>query len=321
MIEIGDATLYTGDVLDVLKTLPDESVQTCITSPPYFGLRDYGMEGQIGLEPTIEDYVGKMVDVFSEVRRVLKDDGTLWLNLGDSYSSFKDKGVRQQTLAGKSRTEPSGGKARNRDRAAMEACGLKNKDLIGIPWRVALALQADGWFLRQDIIWNKPNPMPESVTDRCTKSHEYIFMLAKSQRYYYDQGAIKEPQTTPMDTKANQSFGAPGGKAEAVYGAKVSGDKWVPSGVRNKRSVWTVTTKPFAGAHFATFPPDLIRPCVLAGAPAGGVVLDPFSGSGTTGMVAVEEGRKHIGIELNPEYQELAVERITPAAKQLRLLA
>lgn len=318
---IGDATLHTGCCIDVLAELPEQSVNTCITSPPYFGLRDYGNDGQIGLEETPDAYVAKMVEVFRAVRRVLRDDGTVWLNLGDSYSSFKDQSVRQQTLAGKSRDEPHSGKAANRNGTMLAKQGLKNKDLIGIPWRVALALQADGWYLRQDIIWAKPNPMPESVTDRCTKAHEYIFLLTKNAKYYYDQEAIREPIKHNCDGTiraiARTADGALGGEnqhniEERIYN-EVKG--------ANRRSVWTVTTKPYAGAHFATFPPDLIEPCVMAGCPSGGVVLDPFSGSATTGQVALQQGRKYIGIELNQEYQELAIERITPHAKQGRLFA
>lgn len=343
---IGGAMLYTGDALAALRTLPDESVQTCITSPPYFGLRDYGNEAQIGLEPTIDEYVSKLVAVFAEVRRVLKDDGTLWLNLGDSYAASSNTGGTASIQGTAKRV----GAMNNHSRSIPQ--GLKPKDLIGIPWRVAFALQADGWYLRQDIIWAKPNPMPESVRDRCTKSHEYVFMLAKSQRYHYDQAAISEPaiysgvagqDETGFKNPINFS-GKHAKNPEITGGCKTVGrasgrvytnDAFTnpqsePRGTksnfgdfatRNKRSVWTVATKPYPCAHFATFPPDLIRPCVMAGAPSGGVVLDPFGGSGTTGMVALQEGRKYIGIELNPEYQKLAVDRITPAAKQPRMFA
>lgn len=322
--DLGDATLYTGDCLDVLETLPDQSVQTCITSPPYFGLRDYGVDGQIGLEPTPDEFVARLVEVFREVRRVLRDDGTLWLNLGDSYAAnqtnnggYSDK----STLVGFSRPDTKGRQANETGARRKLNHGLKSKDLIGIPWRVAFALQADGWYLRQDIIWHKPNPMPESVRDRCTKSHEYIFLLSKSARYYFDSEAIKEPCVSgPSDIRKMQE------RRERIGGKhKNLDDKFCrasmhtnmgrkrsvgsPDG-RNKRSVWTVTTKPFKGAHFATFPPDLIEPCVLAGALGGGVVLDPFSGSGTTGQVALQHGRKYIGIELNSEYQKLAIRRI-----------
>lgn len=422
-ITLGDAQLYTGDALAVLRSLPDESVQTCITSPPYWSLRDYQVDGQLGLEATPDEYIDRMVQVFREVRRVLRDDGTLWLNLGDSYCASPNAGTgwESSTL-----TKPNGRprQAQIAQQASMrkgrEFPGLKQKDLVGIPWMVAFALRADGWYLRQDIIWHKPSPMPESVRDRCTKAHEYIFLLSKSARYYYDRAAISEPvsldsharyargrsnshkwadggpgnqtiaksfdhmiapgvnpkakvpsgwDTGPGDhrekrgrytPRQNESFSAAvgragptppdrdilGGPQDCDEPVKRSGNKarkpasarGVPADTggkasgavagsvpwegtrRNKRSVWTVAAAPFPGAHFATFPPDLIRPCVLAGAPPGGIVLDPFSGSGTTGQVALEEGRKYVGIELNPEYHKLAVERITPAARQPRLI-
>jgi len=257
--------IHVGDCLEVLRGMDSASVQTCVTSPPYWGLRDYGVEGQLGLEKTPDEYVAKMVDVFREVRRVLRDDGTLWLNLGDSYSARSGTGYTQM---------------------ATTAPGLKTKDLIGIPWRVAFALQADGWYLRQDIIWHKPNPMPESVRDRCTKAHEYIFLLSKSRRYYFDSEAMKEPTV----------------QSESGFGNET----------RNRRSVWSVNLRPYKGAHFATFPPDLIRPCVRAGCPIGGVVLDPFAGSGTTAQVAFEEGRLSVLCELNPSYVKLIEERLAP---------
>jgi DNA modification methylase len=490
-VQIGDATLHLGDCLAVLATLPEQSVQTCITSPPYFGLRDYGHEGQIGLEQTPDEYVAKMVAVFREVRRVLADDGTVFLNLGDSYFSSS---VRREAPCGTSDKEPEGsigrgclcgslcgacrrayqiGKSHSdgqraptpalspygsirehtespsdhlptsgssrlatRSEAAIPAsarsqslesgqlpasvgsmpfesssqhpegcrqsdmpsvcplceqtlerdaqkyarmpdctCGigspsgastrhmsdssssdsaypysttasLKPKDLIGIPWRVAFALQADGWYLRQDIIWHKPNPMPESVRDRCTKAHEYIFLLSKSAKYRYDYDAIAEPLAQSSIDRVSQNNydhqagsdrvpGKTNGPMKAVVrfgGSKYgedsreesrtkSGNAWEPTGVRNRRSVWTVATQPYSGAHFATFPPALIEPCVLAGCPAGGVVLDPFTGSGTTGQVALDMGRKFVGIELNSDYLELAVNRIKPFADQMRLFA
>jgi DNA modification methylase len=270
--------ILIGDCIESMRGLPDQSVHTCVTSPPYFGLRDYGHDGQIGLEPTPDEFVTKLVEVFREVRRVLRNDGTLWLNLGDSYA-------RQ---GGRESTQGRHWDGREADPGAMHSTrhasdiGLKPKDLIGIPWRVAFALQADGWYLRQDIIWHKPNPMPESVTDRCTKAHEYIFLLSKSQRYYFDLEAMKEKAT----------------------GSALANEK------RNRRSVWTVTTKPFKGAHFATFPPDLIEPCIKAGCPEGGTVLDPFGGSGTTGLVAQTWGRKFILCELNSEYAQMAQNRI-----------
>jgi DNA modification methylase len=269
--------IETGDCLEVLRTLPAASVQCCVTSPPYFGLRDYGHGGQIGLEPTPDEYVAKLTNVFRWVRRALVDDGTLWLNLGDSYASNGNG-------SSPSATSKLGSKYRDGcpyvETRVPE--GLKQKDMMGIPWRVAFALQADGWYLRSDIIWHKPNSMPESVTDRPTRAHEYLFLLAKSRRYYYDAAAISEPVT--------------GHRAE--------------DGLRNRRSVWTVTTQQFSGAHFATFPPDLIEPCIKAGCPVGGTVLDPFGGAGTTGLVADRLQRNALLIELNPEYAEMARNRI-----------
>jgi len=290
--------ILTGDCRETLKTLPDASVHTCVTSPPYFGLRDYGHDGQIGLEQTPEAYVAKMVEVFREVRRVLRDDGTLWLNLGDTYSATRW-----------SNTPSSTGKSRKCSDVLIEKkTGLPDKNLIGIPWRVAFALQADGWYLRQDIIWNKPNPMPESVTDRCTKAHEYIFLLSKSPHYYYDAEAVKEPGVVPAGTKgakgSAERFNAPGVNSRPP-------EYKVYDGTRNRRSVWTITTKPYKGAHFATFPPKLIEPCILAGCPVGGTVLDPFGGSGTTAQVALQNNRNAILCELNPDYVNLINKRIS----------
>ncbi len=265
-------TIKTGDCAEVLAELPAQSSNCCVTSPPYFGLRDYQHWGQIGLEETPAEYVAKLVEVFREVRRVLTDDGTLWLNLGDSYArttlnAGKGGGMeRQGTGNGLS---PSDGLAKTR-----LVPGFRDKNLLGIPWRVALALQSDGWNLRSDIIWHKPNPMPENVRDRPTKAHEYVFLLSKSRQYFYD------PQ---------------------------------PS----SRSVWTVATKPFAAAHFATFPPELIEPCIKAGCPVGGTVLDPFGGAGTTGLVADRLQRNALLIELNPDYAELARTRICADAPLL----
>jgi len=370
-------TIHNGDCLEVLRTLPDESVQCCVTSPPYWGLRDYGHDGQIGLESTPEAYVGRMVEVFREVRRVLREDGTLWLNLGDSYCStgghtkqgdtsqrkgrsnveeqHKQKGANSskwrlvqnerhdctmhinsgdgKTLCGKkcdgqfwlncSRV----GETINFDCVDCGACRekiaicppIKTKDLVGIPWRVAFALQADGWYLRQDIIWHKPNPMPESVTDRCTKAHEYVFLLTKSERYFYDAEAVSEASKYPDDNrKARQkpedyeSQMGELGQIRAVINP--SGARTYPT--RNRRSVWTITTKPYGGAHFAVMPADLVKPCILAGCPEGGVVLDPFMGSGTVAAVAQDAGRRAIGIELNPEYCNLIAKRF----KQRRIL-
>lgn len=276
-----------GDCIEIMNKLISQGVkvQTCITSPPYFGLRDYGVVGQIGLEETPQAYVDKMVEVFRCVRDLLADDGTLWLNLGDSYASYRDGKVTPDTTRGNSiGTLVPKGLASNRKASTFINSGIKHKDLIGIPWRVALALQADGWYLRQDIIWAKPNPMPESVTDRCTKSHEYIFLMSKNPKYYFDHEAIKEP--------------AKSGNVGKEYS------------MVNKRSVWTQAVKPYKGAHFATFPPQLIEPCVLAGSRINDIVFDPFIGSGTTAEVAIKNGREYLGCELNPEYEKLQKERI-----------
>lgn len=311
--------IIIGDCRDVLPTLPEKHFHTCVTSPPYFGLRDYGVDGQIGLEPTPDEFVGELVKVFREVRRVLRDDGTVWLNLGDSYAggvnggggSFAQDGIRT-ALPGTDKNKAT----RHGKRGVVD--GLKPKDLIGIPWRVAFALRADGWYLRQDIIWSKPNPMPESVRDRCTKAHEYLFMLSKSARYFFDQAAIAEAAANPMDLgilRGRSGVGEKDGVAwhapsiakrqEAGIDSRTAGKE-----TRNRRSVWTVATQPFSGAHFATFPPALIEPCILAGCPIGGRVLDPFGGAGTTGLVAERLQRNATLIELNPEYAAMADARI-----------
>lgn len=314
--------IIQGDCRTVLRELEPESVQCCVTSPPYWGLRDYNHPDQIGQEKTPEEYVKTIVDVMAEVRRVLRNDGCIWLNLGDSYFG-----------AGYSNNKKTGGATRldggKQKHTTTVHDVLKSKDLIGIPWRVALALQADGWYLRSDIIWAKPNAMPESVTDRPTRSHEYIFLLTKSARYYYDAEAIKEPciynDPREVDGFGHKSVNGKhaGGKQTANgrltdrqrgHGRRHQGfnDRWDGmerqeqcSGMRNKRDVWTVAPANYPGSHFATFPPALISPCILAGAPFGGVVLDPFGGSGTTGKVALELGRKAILVELNPEYVKL----------------
>ncbi len=370
-MQMNDVRLICGEALATLKTLPAESVQTCVTSPPYWGLRDYGtatwegggadcdhaqeaprfngakqtraqvsghaskaeshgrkqcqkcgarrVDAQLGLEPTPTGYVASIVAIFDEVRRVLKEDGTLWLNLGDSYNAYNGGAGPSSALSRGAQTKerpnlPSG--------YGLKFKGLKPKDLVGIPWRVAFALQEAGWYLRSDIIWSKPNPMPESVTDRPTKAHEYLFLLSKSQRYYYDAEAIKEGLAPETESRYSYAFG--GAKSEALVEAnksgvgqrtRVVGERETPTG-RNKRTVWTVPTAPFPGAHFATFPPKLIEPCILAGAPEGGVVLDPFSGSGTTLAVAIQHGRHALGIELNPAYIDLANERIADARKE-----
>lgn len=298
---------HIGCCLELLPRMVADGVrvQTCVTSPPYFGLRDYGQEDQIGLEETPAEYIDELVCVFREVRELLAEDGTLWLNLGDSYANDSKWGGQTSGKHARSLHGDSGIGRRKTN------TGLKSKDLMGIPWRVALALQADGWYLRSDIIWHKPNPMPESVTDRPTKSHEYLFLLAKSDRYYYDADAIKEPasdtgRVNGREGRDELEAARPPGSAPRTL-ARID----YSNRGRNKRSVWTVPTQPFAGAHFACFPPALIRPCILAGAPAGGVVLDPFMGSGTTGQVATDLGRHFIGCELNPEYVALHSMRTT----------
>jgi len=341
----------------VLASLPDQSVQCCVTSPPYFGLRDYGtgrweggdpacdhspemrggrfasavsgtqsrnagsgtasardcpcganrIDEQIGMEPTPAEYVAKLVEVFRQVRRVLKDDGVCWVNLGDSYASNPSSGGDQSA-------KMTGGEhKRTPDLDWKRPPGLKPKDLIGIPWRVAFALQADGWYLRQDIIWAKPNPMPESITDRCTKAHEYLFLLTKSARYYWDADAVKEAALQPLGEKRWTGL-----QAKAVTTGNHSGTLGTNQGdpTRNRRSVWSIATQPYAGAHFAVMPPKLVEPCILAGSRLGDTVLDPFSGSGTVGAVATGHGRRYLGIELSPDYLALSVERLRAAQRQ-----
>jgi DNA modification methylase len=298
--------IYQGNCLDTLKKIESQSINTCITSPPYWGLRDYDESEQLGLEETPEEFVNNLVEVFREVKRVLRDDGTVWLNLGDSYSSGGRTTTTNQSLRGDKNygvTRPKPSK------------GIKPKDLIGIPWRVAFALQADGWYLRQDIIWHKPNPMPESVKDRCTKAHEYIFLLSKSVKYYFDNEAIKEDSIYAPDKthEVEREKGYYKGKwSNPEKGSRHDGSFKAIREKRNKRSVWTIATKPFKGAHFATFPPDLIKPCVLAGCPEGGTVLDPFGGSGTTALLANGHNRNAILCELNEEYIKIAKERLAP---------
>ncbi len=337
-------TIRHGDCREVLRTMPDKSVHCCVTSPPYFGLRDYGHAGQIGLEATPDAFVAEMVAVFREVRRVLRDDGTLWLNLGDSYSSGGRTTQVVDTVRGASSrntgNDAASGKQEYLNGTAMRppvVAGLGSKQLLGMPWRTALALQADGWILRQDIIWSKPNPMPESVTDRCTKAHEYIFLMSKSAKYHYDAEAVAEAVTESTVARMSQTTleqqagsarvpGKTNGNMKAVpprfggnkYGdndapehrTKSGGDYDLKDGKRNRRSVWSIATQPFSEAHFATFPPDLIEPCIKAGCPKGGTVLDPFGGAGTTGLVADRLGRDSILIELNPEYAAMAQRRI-----------
>jgi DNA modification methylase len=341
-------TILKGDCREVLRGLPDESVHCVVTSPPYFGLRDYGVAGQIGLEPSPTEFVDEMVAVFRDVRRVLRDDGTLWLNLGDSYAASGRGGNPDESPHQKQSSNR--GSRQFFQSEAVDAgvigrkwvkppTGYKQKDLIGVPWLVAFALRADGWYLRQDIIWSKPNPMPESVRDRCTKAHEYLFMLSKSRVYQYDAEAIKEPSTwDPANSKMPDGWDtAPGGHGSFHRNGREKGkrsdkqrghsrrhagfnEQWNDmereqqcSGLRNKRSkrsVWEIAPAPFPDAHFATFPPALVEPCILAGCQKGGTVLDPFGGAGTTGLVADRLGRNAILIELNPEYAAMAERRI-----------
>lgn len=340
-------TILQGDALERLREFPDESVQCCVTSPPYWGLRDYGVKSQIGLEPTTEEYLAKIVAVFSEVQRVLRRDGTCWVNMGDCYNGSGLSGGKAK-IKGTLSFRGAIGKGK------VEASDLKPKDLIGMPWRVAFALQSSGWYLRCDIIWHKPNPMPESVTDRPTKSHEYLFLFSKSPKYFYDAEAIKEACRESTHARLAQNVQDQIGSARANGRAKTNGNmkavarkSWKGSyfhdgknaavhpnvgrnrvkdnlsmdsalaimpEYRNKRSVWTVPTAAFSEAHFATYPPDLIRPCIRAGSRTGDTILDPFGGSGTTAQVALEEGRKAIIIELNPDYIQMIRDRtnVTP---------
>jgi DNA modification methylase len=361
---INKAQIFIGDNKKTLKYFESGSVQCVVTSPPYWGLRDYGTsiwlggnsncehiqdqsktkkfgnqefnenrpsreatktkgyffenqclhcgaireDSQLGLEPTPDKFVENLCQVFDEVWRVLKDDGTVWVNLGDSYAAFRDSKSSPDTLRTGDETRVS--VAANRNPTMLKQAGLKHKDLVGIPWRFAFAMQARGWYLRQDIIWAKPNPMPESVTDRCTKSHEYIFLFSKSAKYYYDYEAIKEPVVTETVGKGIRFGGSKYGDSDDPKHATKSGNVYEGSETRNKRDVWTVPTKSYAEAHFATYPPELIKPCILAGSREGDLVLDPFSGSGTTGEVALKLGRNYVGTELNPEYAMLSERRI-----------
>lgn len=380
--------ILIGDVRQKLKELPDQSVHCCVTSPPYWGLRDYGtaswdggdsncdhqgkpvatkaninrncgtgndvknaeareffkeicgkcgakrIDSQIGLEQTPEEYVAQMVQVFKEVWRVLRDDGTLWLNLGDSYATISGGMEQLRKLAADTPnygaikySDGYAGVKQSGKKTSQKLSGLKHKDLVGIPWRVAFALQAEGWYLRQDIIWHKPNPMPESVTDRCTKAHEYIFLLSKSAKYYFDHEAIKEPSTSfnaNAHSESDKIKNINGSMSErevtrTTEGLNLKTQAEKTKETRNRRSVWTVSTRPFKGAHFATFPPQLIEPCILAGCPLDGTILDPFFGAGTTGLVAQQHGRKWIGCELNPVYAEMAAKRIKDAEPQPKL--
>ena len=306
--------IHTGDCLEILKTLPDDSVHCCVTSPPYYALRDYGMEAQIGRETTPKEYISRLTEVFTEVRRVLRPDGTLWLNISDTYAG---KGNQGDFI------DPKNPNGRNGQAVALnnKVEGCKPKDMIGIPWLLAFALRADGWYLRSDIIWLKENPMPESCRDRPSRCYEHIFLLTKSKKYYYDAAAIAEPIAPGTAARYRQGRGAGHKYAEEVPGqGKVQGinqprsggyydDALIPT-TRNKRDVWLINTVPYKGGHFAAYPPKLAETCILAGCPAGGVVLDPFFGSGTTGLAAQSLDRRYIGIELNAEYCALAGARI-----------
>ena len=329
MNDIEKNTIINGNSLEVLKSLPDNSIDCCVTSPPYYALRDYGCDGQIGLEETPEKYIESLCDVFSEVRRVLTPEGTLWLNIGDSYNG--NKVGNTEVVKNKKVSESN-------DFHKKLWGGAKPKDLIGIPWTLAFALRSQGWYLRQDIIWQKPNPMPESVTDRCTKSHEYICLMSKSQKYYFDYEAIQEPcadqsrtnyacgnRTNGINKDRNDNdFGErsknwkprtkncqyDGQKPNSFHLSRENGEPDKEYYVRNKRDVWSVNVKPCSEAHFATYPFELIKPCIWAGCPENGIVRDPFMGSGTTAIVARSLNRNYLGVELNPEYIKIAHKRL-----------
>lgn len=298
--------LFVGDCLSALKALPDCSVHCCVTSPPYWGLRDYGISGQLGQEDSPEEYVERMTDVFREVRRVLTEHGTLWLNVGDCYSRGNRGTVPVQRGAAASANDSEKYLFDSKSARMAGHPTIKPKDLVGIPWRLAFALQEDGWYLRQDIIWNKPNPMPESVTDRCVKSHEYVFLMSKTERYYWDHEASMVPAKAESSGNKQRKDATGRGCPEN----RVSGNVPWEGSMANRRSVWSITTKPFKGAHFATMPLELAELCVVIGCPHGGVVLDPFFGAGTTGLAASRNDRWFVGIELNPEYARIAEERI-----------
>lgn len=331
--------IITGEATEALRLLPSGCCSTCVTSPPYYGLRDYGTDGQIGLEETPEQYIERLVAIFREVRRVLKDDGTLWINIGDSYAGSGKGRNADGTHSNKTPDKESHGQKNGKNSKAPACEGYKPKDLFGIPWLLAFALRADGWYLRADIIWQKPNAMPESVKDRPTRAHEYVFLLSKSARYFYNAEAVKEPavgfyNASPAGSKGTRKPNARrrgnsrtfrGGGAythdrAAENSASVERDSHglTPNetGKRNRRTVWTIATRPYKGAHFATFPEELVRPCILAGSRPGDTVLDPFCGSGTTGAVAIQEGRDFIGIEINPEYSKMSEQRIRTAAQE-----
>ena len=306
--------IHTGDCLEVLKALPDESVHCCVTSPPYYALRDYGMEEQIGREATPKEYISRLTEVFTEVRRVLRSDGTLWLNIADTYAGKGNQGDF---------VDPKNPKGRNGQAVALnyKVEGCKPKDMIGIPWMLAFALRDSGWYLRNDIIWMKENPMPESCKDRCSRCYEHIFLLSKSRKYFFDAKAISEPiapataERLKRGMKGGNKYGKPvpgQPQTQTINRPRAHGEitDSMINPMRNKRDVWVVNTVPFKGGHYAAYPPKLVEPCLLAGCPEGGIVLDPFFGSGTTGMVAKQLNRHYIGIELNPEYAKLAEARI-----------
>lgn len=321
-------TLYQGDCREALRGLPPESVQCVVTSPPYWGLRDYSVEGQFGMEGSLDEYVARLVETFREVRRALRPDGVLWLNIGDSYAgSWGAQGRQGKTgeLAGRSAcaVRQIAAAAKRTSGTGARQPGLKAKDLVGVPWSVAFALRADGWWLRSDVIWEKPNPMPESVEDRPTRAHEYLFLMSKSRKYFYDADAIKEPLKHPDDSTADDLARAFSRRREtrpnASQGpAKLSGEH--PS-TRNRRSVWRIAPEPFRGAHFATFPTALVEPCILAGSRPGDLVLDPFNGAGTTGLVAARLGRRYVGVDLSAAYLDMSIERIERATRQRQLFA
>ena len=315
--------ILISDALSALKQLSDDSINICVTSPPYYNLRDYGADGQIGLETTPDEYINKLVEIFHEVKRVLKPDGTLWIVIADSYSGSGKGRKKNGTPSYFSKKQQSNTGTTNGLLFKTLAKGCKPKDLIGIPWLLAFALRADGWYLRSDIIWDKSkNVFPESVKDRCTKAHEYVFMLSKNQRYYFDADAIKEPVAAASLKRAEYGWHGKGDAGQGNYAGlgqmdSVKNRMIHPDG-RNKRDVWHINTFSYKKAHFATYPPDLIRPCIRAGCPKGGIVLDPFMGSGTTAYVAIQEGRDYLGFEIQPEYESLIYERIAEANHEQR---